>query len=225
MLWVLWIVACLTGVSEAQSLTGKLVQDHSGVPVASADVKVYKTGQRWLAADLETDGEGRFQATGLVPGDYRLEISKSGYLNATLPFHLAAGETVRPVLRLVRCGVISGRVMDAAGRAVRPSSVAAMTRGPGGVLRASYVRGASATVDDAGRYRLFDLAPDEYVVVASYGASVRAVASTGKLPPLGSAGSGALTYPNNARPEVFTIAGGEEFKNVDFTVHPGKCST
>jgi hypothetical protein len=214
------LLALQGGLLWAEGLAGRIVQDHSGVPVASADVKLHQPGVRLLAADMETDSEGRFRAEGLAAGEYRLEISKAGYVSATLPLRIAAGETARPSLRLVRCGAISGRVTNAAGQALPRASVAAMSRA-GGALQAVLVIGARATVDDGGRYRLFNLPPGEYVVAASYGASVDAVGSMGVVPPLGNTGSGALLYRDSARPEVFTITGGEEFRNIDFTVIPG----
>lgn len=56
------LVSVLASVARAEELSGKVIQDNSGAPVASADVRVYKIGVRGLAADLETDGEGNFES-------------------------------------------------------------------------------------------------------------------------------------------------------------------
>ena len=49
-----------------------------------------KLGAPGLAADLETDGEGRFLAPELDPGEYRIEISRPNYVSATLRLSLLA---------------------------------------------------------------------------------------------------------------------------------------
>jgi len=53
------------------------------------------------------------------------------------------------------------------------------------------------------------LPPGQYAVAVSYfGLS-------------GGAGSGVLLYPSNARPEFFNISGGEEYRNINFSILPG----
>jgi hypothetical protein len=87
------------------------------------------------------------------------------------------------------------------------------------------IQGNYSNLDESGHYRLFNLAPGEYAVAVSYGAFTSAVSSTGNVPPNTGVGSGLLIYPNNARPEFFTITGGEEFRNVDLTVPTGASFT
>ncbi len=85
------VAMILAGVAPAATLRGKIVEDHSGTPVASASVRVIKAGERRLAADLETDKEGRYEASELAGGEYRIEVSKPNYLNVTLRLTLTAG--------------------------------------------------------------------------------------------------------------------------------------
>jgi len=59
---LLLLIIGLTQSVRAATIQGTVVADHSGSPVASASVRMYRTGQRGLAADLETGGEGRFHA-------------------------------------------------------------------------------------------------------------------------------------------------------------------
>src|SRR5260221_12083378 len=80
--WRASAIFCLLGhFASAATINGRIVEDHSGSPVASASVRIVKTSVRGLQADLETDGDGRFDAPELTAGDYRLEISKPNYLN------------------------------------------------------------------------------------------------------------------------------------------------
>jgi len=75
-------------------------------------------------------------------------------------------------------------------------------------------------VDEHGRYRLYNLLPGNYVVAVAYGASTIAAGSTGRAAVRPGLGSGALFYPDSAQPQCFTISGGEEYENIDFTVTP-----
>src|ERR1700687_4872749 len=71
---VLIICYVLARLPGAATITGRIVEDHSGSPVASAGVRIVKVGVRGLQADLETDGDGRFDAPELSEGEYKIEI-------------------------------------------------------------------------------------------------------------------------------------------------------
>ena len=62
-------------------------------------------------------------------------------------------------------------------------------------------------LEDGGRYRIFDLPPGQYAVGLWWGG----------LP----AGSGAQMYPDNAHPRFFDVAGGEDYRDIDFLVTLG----
>ena len=104
-----WLPAALLalGLSPTVSaINGRVVEDHTGSPLASAGVRIFKAGAPNVLADLDTDGAGRFEAPGLPVGDYRIEISKPNFLPATLHLRATGAEApVAPVtVRLVRCG-------------------------------------------------------------------------------------------------------------------------
>src|SRR5437016_14616995 len=100
--WRASVIFYLLGqFASAATIKGGIVEDHSGAPVASASVRIVKTGVRGLQADLETDGDGRFDAPELTAGDYLIEISKPNYLNATVRLGLTADEALTNV-RLIR---------------------------------------------------------------------------------------------------------------------------
>src|SRR4051812_20505736 len=107
-------LAALSALPPAlgQSLSGTVLENRARTPIASAEIRVYKIGVRNLAADLETDGNGHFEASGLTEGEYRIEVSKPNHLNTNLLVHLSAGEPTNLALHLVRCGVIAGQVVD-----------------------------------------------------------------------------------------------------------------
>jgi hypothetical protein len=208
-------------LAAAQGIPGRVTEDHSGAPVASVEVRVKRAGAPRLVADLETDAAGQFHLPQLPPGEYTFEFLKTNYLPTTLRFK----DGLPPQLsaRLVRCGSIAGRVLDADGKPVRGAVVYAMPKPPrGGPLRplSSLIAGSYSQVDRNGEYRLFYLAPGEYAVAASYGASSMVLGSTGSAPVASGVGSGVALYPDSARPRFLTIAGGEDHRNVDLNLPP-----
>jgi hypothetical protein len=215
------LVLLLGSTASAATINGRVVADHSDAPVASAEVRFYKAGLTGLAADLDTDADGRFSASELPEGDYRLEISKSNYLNATLRLKLGAA-TAQVNARMIRCGSITGSVTDGQGQGVRGATVLAMRKPAAGLpLRPDLMTtGRTAMVDGRGQYRIFNLPPGEYAVAVSYGASTIAIGSSGNPATASSLGSGFLFYPSNARPQFLSISGGEEHRGIDFSLSP-----
>jgi hypothetical protein len=211
----------LAGSASAATIDGRVVADHSDAPVASAEVRFYEAGLSGLAADLDTDADGRFSASELPEGDYRLEISKPNYLNATLRLKLGAAPA-QVTARMVRCGSITGSVTDGQGQSVRGATVLVMRKPAAGLpLRPDLVTtGRTALVDGRGQYRIFNLPPGEYAVAVSYGASTIAIGSSGNPATASSLGSGFLFYPSNSRPQFLSISDGEEHRGIDFSLSP-----
>jgi protocatechuate 3,4-dioxygenase beta subunit len=219
-LLLLTIFLGATGVAFAAGLEGKIVEDHSGNPLASVEVRVYKTGQRTLAAHLETDTSGRFRAPGLSDGEYRIEAAKANFVGATVRLASIAGGLL---IRLVRCGTITGQVVDAQGQPISGVTIYAMPKPPNGPLMpfSAPAAGSYTRVDERGQYRLYGLPPGEYAVVAAYGASTSMFGSTGGAEVRSGIGSGVQAYPTNLRPQFFAVTGGEWYRNIDFSIVPG----
>jgi Carboxypeptidase regulatory-like domain len=209
------IALFLAGSAYAASIEGRVIQDDTGEPLPAVELKFHQAGARELAADLETDGQGRFQAESLPGGEYRVEISKAGFVSAEFPLRLA-GNIAPLFLRLVRCGVIAGQATDARGRAVPPVLHAPGGRNIGGASVSLMVKTddgrlepfqSPKSLDDDNHYRFYDLPPGEYAVaLAQFGLS-------------GTAASVQL-YPENAHPRFFSVSGGEEYKDIDFSIQP-----
>ncbi len=186
-------------------------------PLASAEIRVVKPGQRTLAADLETSSDGRFAASNLHDGEYRLEVSKPNFIGTSLTLtSLARGLE----LRLVRSGLITGSVVDAKGQPVRGATVYALPRpAAGGPLRTA-PNDHPERLNERGQFRLHGLSPGEYAVAVTYGASTAAFGSSGGADVRTDLGSDTVLYPENARPRFFSFAGGEEYRNIDFYMSP-----
>ena len=202
--------------AAAADLEGRVVEDHTGNPLASAEVRVVKPGQRTLAADLETTSDGRFSAN-LPDGEYRLEVSKPNFIGTWL---VLTGLAQGLEIRLVRTGIISGTVVDAKGQPVRGATVYALPRPAGGGPVRIAPNDRPERLNDRGQFRLHGLAPGEYAVAVTYGASTAIFGSSGGSDVRPDFGSGAMLYPENARPRFFTFAGGEEYRNIDIYISP-----
>ena len=199
------LIAVLLVPLVCAAFEGRVLEDHSADPLASARIRVRRTGAAGLVADLDTDSRGRFRAPGLPSGDYRLEVSKPNYAGATLPVHVS-GDSDSPTavtIRLVRLGVITGLVRDVENKPIRGAFVFPTAQVADGIT----VRDRKgAQTDERGEYRLHGLAPGTYGLAVSLAGFMSGV------------GTGAMLYPSNANPESFTVSGGEEYRAVDFTV-------
>jgi hypothetical protein len=208
------VVFAFTAIALAQGpdFAGRVIEDSSGEPVASAELRIHKAGLRELVADLETDRAGRFTGAELAAGDYTVDVSRPNFITTTFPIHVP---NTAVQVRLLRYGVMDGRVAN-----VRGEAIAGRVQAPGGrTIGATRItvlakqpgseefRSFRDTSLEDGHFRFFDLPPGQYKLgMWFYGINE---------------GSGMQLYPDNANPKVFTIAGGEVYSNLNFLVTPG----
>jgi hypothetical protein len=172
-------------------ISGRVTAADTGQPLRRATVSARPTrpperGQRGgfqgppRAYSTRTDDDGRFTITAVPVGDYRVTAHRAGYVDQgygqsapTTPDRVVAvadGAAVGPLdFRLQRGGVIAGRVVDEGGEPAERAQVRVVrAQRLGGQLR--YVpAGQGDTTDDLGQYRIFGLAPGEYLVMAEPG--------------------------------------------------------
>ena len=131
-----------------------------------------------------TDAQGAFEFRDLPAGNYRLTASpgqfSAGYLGMAYgakrptamgvsdlgtPIPLADGQTFdKATVQLLRGAVITGRVTDENGDPLARVQVYTVMYLPGSTRGTR--TGGGASTDDLGQFRMFGLAPGEYVVVA-----------------------------------------------------------
>jgi hypothetical protein len=156
-----------------------VTDDESRAPVRRAKVTLSRAGLEEMRV-VATDDHGQFKFDALPAGVYTLAISKGGFvgMNYGAPkpgmpgrsITLAEGQAadVTPIA-VMRGAVIGGRVLDRDGRPVESQSVTAVqVFRSGGELRRRSGAGASGTAatNAHGEFRIFGLAPGEYVVYA-----------------------------------------------------------
>ncbi len=157
-------------------LTGVLVTDTANPqPVRRATVR-FAGGAGTSSRLVGTDEEGRFRFDRLAAGTYTLSASKPGFVptfygsrhpgrGPAVPVAVADAQRVEVTIRILPGAVITGVLTDAQGNPAGGVPVTAVEARPtAGTAAPAPVR---ATTDDLGTYRLYGLAPGEYLVSAS----------------------------------------------------------
>lgn len=164
--------AAATPANTSDSTVGNIigsVVNESGQPFAGAQVSVRRLNFAGGARNTTTDSEGTFRVNGLTSGLYVVTAGAPGYVLAGsdpgLPAtHYRIGDNVR--LELIRGGVITGSVTNAAGEPLIALTVQAwMVRdAKGRAAKIPFTFYMQQQTDDRGIYRLFGLMPGTYVV-------------------------------------------------------------
>src|SRR3954471_14089614 len=138
------------------TIHGRVLADATGDPLRNARVG----GAAADAVPVVTDADGRVAIPMPPGGRETLIAAKTGYVNVMAP----ASDGVE--FRLTRAGVIAGHVLDDAGAPLPMMHMVAqrIVRSAG---HTAFETAASAEVDDRGEYRIFGLAPGEYVVATA----------------------------------------------------------
>jgi protocatechuate 3,4-dioxygenase beta subunit len=158
------------------TVSGTVVNALTGEPVRRATLRL---AGRDVPGDASatSDASGRFTIRDVRPGNYRLTASHSSFSSAP---YSAAGNPRTPAtitvaraqnvvdlaLRLTPNGVIAGRVVDENDDPLAYAQVRILQRRYQQGRRLLQFAGSSATTNDLGEYRLFDVAPGRYYLNA-----------------------------------------------------------
>ena len=225
-------------------ISGRVTAEGTNAPIAGARVMVFPmmrrgtppTGPMAVPPQGLTDQDGRFVFNGLAPGEYRVDVQKTGFASSIDPttpprtYTVAAGQALDNIgIVLQKGAVISGKVLDQKGEPVTDVQVMALRRftPPGASTAAPRLlptpMQGPQTTNDIGEYRVAGLAPGEYFIAASPRAmgfaGPGAASTTGK-------GGGAPTttttyYPgtlDQAGAQAISVAAGAEVSNIVFTI-------
>jgi protocatechuate 3,4-dioxygenase beta subunit len=246
------IAALLAALSFSQApapaatgrLAGHVTAEGTNAPIAAARVMVLPmmrlatppTGPFAVPPQAMTDQDGRFAFNSLAPGEYRIEVQKTGFASSadstTRPrtYTVAAGQALDDISIVLQKGaVITGKVLDQKGEPVTDAHVMALRRiTPPGATTApprlipAPMQGPQQT-NDIGEYRVSGLPAGEYVLAAS----PRSMGFGGPGMPANTGhGGGTPTatttyYPgtvDQAGAQSITVAAGAEVSNIVFVL-------
>jgi hypothetical protein len=158
-------------------LTGRVLASDNGGRVRHAYIRLSGHTQPTsgpaasISRSTETDNAGDFVFANLPAGSYYVTVDPvQGFVrpSRSKSAEIATGQTVHMTFRTARTGAIAGRVVDENSDGVLRMQVAAVQRiNFGGYIKVDG-SGLSATTDDRGNFRIFNVPPGEYYVVASY---------------------------------------------------------
>jgi len=172
--------------SGAAVVSGVLTTDTPPRPVRRATIRLSGAGASTRL--VGTDDEGRFVFDALPAGTFTLSATKPGYVQTFfgskhpgrgpgMPVAVVEGQHVEVALEIVRGAVITGTIVDARGNPTAKVPLAILGAG----ARTASARPARGVTDDRGVYRVFGLAPGDYLVAAlpslGSGAAGRGMAS------------------------------------------------
>ncbi|MEP6911803.1 MAG: carboxypeptidase-like regulatory domain-containing protein [bacterium] len=146
-------------------ISGRVVTEN-GQPMENVAVTVRAWNVPAQQGTATSDGQGRFQVSGLEPALYLVSASSHAYISLPResggqPSYYRIGDSV--TLTLIKGGVITGTVTSASGEPLVMTGVTAtMIRDLGG--QKSAVLQSERTTDDRGVYRLYGLPPGTYVI-------------------------------------------------------------
>src|SRR5580765_1873346 len=155
---VLVLLLCVAAGLAAQSVEGTVVNRVTGGPVDGAKVMLYSGGKSQY--ETTTDARGAFRVENLKPASYNTHIEKKGFIPGPVrpgSFQvIEGGQPVTVSAQLLPMGKVSGRVLDADGKAVRGAMVQ---------MLASF-GGPSKTTDGNGNFSFEELGPATYTLSA-----------------------------------------------------------
>ena len=165
-------------IGGSAAIRGRVVDAATGRALSRVEMRAGPNPGQGNGRIVITDGEGRYEIKGLPAGVYTIIAAKPNYVRTSWGeprpegpgkrITLTDGQVLDKIdLRLVRAGVVTGRVVDEFGDAVTDVFVTAM--------RYQYVQGSrrlmpngrAGTTNDIGEFRIYGLSPGLYYISAT----------------------------------------------------------
>ena len=162
-------IAQTSSAQKPDTISGRVVNE-SGRPLPNAGVTLRRPGSMGPGnITTTTDGEGKFELSGLQPVNYQVFAYLLGYIQLRRALDDTQADVYRPgdsvTLVLTKGGVITGTVTNQAGEPVAGVNVRAQMVHAANHPPFPYNPNNSADLtDDRGIYRIFGLPEGNYVV-------------------------------------------------------------
>lgn len=211
------------------TIRGRVVDAATGRALSRVEMRTGPNAGGVTGRVVMTDGEGRYEISGLPAGVYTIIAAKPNYVRTSWGeqrsegpgkrITLADGEKLDDInLSLKRTGVVTGRIVDEFGDAVTDVSVTAM--------RYQYVQGSRRLMpngrgggtNDIGEFRVYGLSPGQYYISAT----LRNF-NFGNTETADRAGYAATFYPgtgNVAEAQRLTVAPGQTVTGINLMLLP-----
>ena len=156
-LWTCAVVGAQTGAGQFASVSGAVTNSVTGQPIHRAHVVLNPVSSTTEIYGAMTDATGKFSILRIPPGSYSLHAERIGHiLGNPQVITLQAGDDKSDLKVSLRpAGWITGRVVDSVGEPVEGATVQIV----GGSA-------ANAIADDRGQFRIADLTPGRYRLIA-----------------------------------------------------------
>jgi protocatechuate 3,4-dioxygenase beta subunit len=182
------------------AISGSVANASTGAPLTKVEVLLETADNQSTFGATTTDAKGNFTLADIPPGRYRLKGSRNAYLDTYLGAHrpgangtvinLEPGQELKDLqVKLFPFGVISGTVRDTDGEPLVGVNVKLFRQKFVRVGHRVFAADATATTDDLGQYRVPNLEPGKYFVLANrpgdedYGANAPADRSSKSAEP------------------------------------------
>lgn len=175
----------------------------------------------------DTDIEGNYRFTGLLPGAYRVTASKPGfvtleagamhYTQRAAEIDVKNADSVRADIALPRGAAIEGRIVDSNAEPVQNLLIAASRFSHSALGRRTAAVKQTRT-DDRGQYRIHSLPPGEYILEAAPDPRIEA---TEAVMPDRPPGRGRTYFPGTPQlhqARRLALAVGQELRGTNFTI-------
>jgi len=218
---------------QLATIAGTVLSANTGEPLKKAHVDLSQKGTEGDDPNKQpfsatTDAAGHFSIDKIPAGSYDLVVSRAGYLpahygqdkpdkpGATLS--LATGQKITDLLfRLNRMGIITGRVRDEDGDPVRGAVVVLMVHRTVAGKPKIEPSGSDST-NDLGEYRIVDLVPGRYSIVATppeVRSARRSYGQKDEYVPVYYSGT-----TDSERASTLDVKSGDELSGIDFVFTP-----
>jgi len=175
------LLAAQTSTTEVPSkesancmVEGHVVLEPGGQPLKKVAIEIFSDYAEANSYSTLTDAEGHFKIEDMKPGQYKVRVQRNGYLQSGKyrgrfhfqPLTLKRSQELKDlVFRMQPAAVITGKIVDPDGDPVLKASVHVIRLRLGSSHANRQFYGQEQT-NDLGEYRISDLPPGRYLVLA-----------------------------------------------------------